>query len=297
MVILWGAFVRASGSGAGCGSHWPTCNGEVLPRPERIETLIEFTHRTTSGVAFILVLAQFVWAVRRLPRGHRVRKAAGWAFLLMVTEALVGAGLVLFQMVADNESIARAYWMAGHLTNTFALIAALVLTWWWAGHRPPTLIAGAPGARTAKRTLTAGAVAVVLVAVSGAVAALGDTLFPASSLSAGLAQDVAPSAHVFLRLRVWHPVLAMATALYLLACLGSLMGQNAFDGARRLVLAVGALLLTQVVIGFVNLALLAPIFMQLAHLLLADLAWMALVILLAEVRGAARAAPLEAGAL
>ncbi len=32
LVALWGAYVRATGSGAGCGSHWPTCNGEILPR-------------------------------------------------------------------------------------------------------------------------------------------------------------------------------------------------------------------------------------------------------------------------
>ncbi|MFN8454080.1 MAG: COX15/CtaA family protein [Anaerolineae bacterium] len=55
-VILWGAFVRASGSGAGCGSHWPLCNGEVIPRTPQMETLVEFTHRLTSGLALLLVI-------------------------------------------------------------------------------------------------------------------------------------------------------------------------------------------------------------------------------------------------
>src|ERR1043166_4793099 len=113
-VILVGAYVRASGSGAGCGSHWPMCNGQVIPRAPRLETLIEFTHRITSGLAFMMVLAQLVWALRAFPRGHGVRRAAAGAFALILSEALVGGGLVIFEMVAGNKSIARAYWMAAH---------------------------------------------------------------------------------------------------------------------------------------------------------------------------------------
>ena len=76
VVILWGAFVRASGSGAGCGSHWPLCNGEVVPVAVQVQTVIEFTHRVTSGTAFLLVIGLLVWARRAFPVGHQVRAAA-----------------------------------------------------------------------------------------------------------------------------------------------------------------------------------------------------------------------------
>ena len=103
-VILWGAYVRATGSGAGCGSHWPLCNGEVIPRTGQIETLVEFTHRLSSGAAFLLVVGMLVWAWRIFPRRHRVRAAAIFSMIFMITEAFVGAGLVLFELVADNAS-------------------------------------------------------------------------------------------------------------------------------------------------------------------------------------------------
>ena len=122
--------MRATGSGAGCGSHWPDCNGQIVPRNPSTATLIEFTHRATSGIAFLLVLVQMVLALRIFPRGHRVRRAAVGGFFLMVTEALVGAGLVIFEMVAGNTETARAFWMAAHLLNTFALLAALGLCAW-----------------------------------------------------------------------------------------------------------------------------------------------------------------------
>src|SRR5271169_3222577 len=84
LVVLWGAFVRATGSGAGCGDRWPLCNGVVTPRAPRIETVIEFTHRATSGLALMGVAGLCVWAFVLFPRGHRTRlfAALSMAFLL-----------------------------------------------------------------------------------------------------------------------------------------------------------------------------------------------------------------------
>src|SRR5690606_20615724 len=107
-------FVRATGSGAGCGSHWPTCNGQIIPRPEHIEMLIEFIHRLTSGLAGVVVLLLFIWAFRAYPKRHLVRKAAAFSLFFVITEGLVGAGLVLFEWVAYNDSIARVISMAVH---------------------------------------------------------------------------------------------------------------------------------------------------------------------------------------
>ncbi|HEX5691237.1 MAG TPA: COX15/CtaA family protein, partial [Roseiflexaceae bacterium] len=96
LVIVWGAYVRASGSGAGCGSHWPLCNGTVLPRAPQIETIVELAHRLTSGLALIAVLGLVVWAVRLWPGSHRVRRGAFASLFFIILEALIGAGLVLF---------------------------------------------------------------------------------------------------------------------------------------------------------------------------------------------------------
>ena len=123
LVVLWGAFVRATGSGAGCGRHWPMCNGEFVPRAPRLETLIELSHRVSSGAAFAFTAVLLVWALRAYPRGHRIRWGAGAAMLLMVSEAAVGAGLVLFELVAHDASMKRALSVSVHLVNTFLLLA------------------------------------------------------------------------------------------------------------------------------------------------------------------------------
>ncbi|MFM9013605.1 MAG: COX15/CtaA family protein, partial [Gemmatimonadota bacterium] len=150
LVILWGAYVRASGSGAGCGAHWPLCNGVVIPRAPALETIIELTHRATSGIALLLVVGQLVWARRVAPRRGALWWAAHAAMVLMLTEALVGAGLVLFEIVAENASLARAWWLAAHLLNTFGLLAMLGLVPW---------LAARAGATAASARATAGATA------------------------------------------------------------------------------------------------------------------------------------------
>ncbi len=276
-VILWGAFVRASGSGAGCGSHWPTCNGEVVPRPERIETVIEFTHRLTSGLAFILVLGVMIAALRARPKGHPMRAAAVASFVFMVLEAAVGAGLVLLELVAENRSMARAGWMAVHLINTFLLVASLTLTAWWSGEN-------AEGLRIRQHQaigwlMGIALVATIVVGVTGAVTALGDTLFPAESLGEGLRQDMSPTAHFLIRLRVWHPVAAVAVGLYAVGAGGLTAMLRPDPGVRRMAGLLAALFIAQIGGGLLNLLLLAPTWMQMIHLFMADAVWITLVIL------------------
>ena len=130
-VILWGAYVRATGSGAGCGAHWPLCNGEVVPRAPQVATVIEFSHRFSSGLTLIAIAVLVVWIFRVCAPGHPARLGAVLSGVLIVTEAAVGAGLVLFRLVADNASMARAMFVGVHLLNTFLLLGALTLTAWW----------------------------------------------------------------------------------------------------------------------------------------------------------------------
>src|ERR1035437_9962528 len=215
-VVLWGAFVRATGSGAGCGNHWPLCNGTATPGSPSAATIIEFTHRVTSGLDLALVALLVVWAFRRFPRQHPVRLGATLSALFLITEALVGAALVLLEHVAKNASVSRAYSLSTHLINTLTLLACLTLTAWWSTERvgqavPPALPRGRDVWMRGV-SLTAG----VVLGGRGALAALGDTLFPASSLAAGLAQDLDPAANIFLRLRIFHPMIAVAVGAWLL---------------------------------------------------------------------------------
>jgi heme A synthase len=274
-VILWGAYVRASGSGAGCGSHWPLCNGEVIPQTPQVATMIEFTHRLSSGLALLLVFGLIIWAFRRYPAGHSVRLGAGLSMFFMITEALVGAGLVLFELVAYDTSTTRALVIAIHLINTFLLLASLVLTAWWAsGGRPVQFKGqGGPGWMMALAFL-----AMLLLGASGAVTALGDTLFPATSLVEGLQQKFSPTAHVLVRLRLWHPLIAIAAGAYAIVVIGIVNTRLPDLLARRIGRVFTVLYFMQLASGSLNVVLLAPIWLQLWHLLLSDVLWITLVL-------------------
>jgi heme A synthase len=263
-VVLWGAYVRATGSGAGCGKNWPLCNGEVIPHSPGTARLIEFSHRATSGIDLALVALLVVWAFRAFPRRHPVRAGAVLSAVFLMTEALIGAALVLLEHVAQNASATRAYSLSTHLINTLTLLAFLTLTAWWAMGKP--LVRPAP-----LWTAIVSVVAVVLTGVTGAIAALGDTLFPVRSLAEGLAQDFDPGANIFVRLRWLHPLVAAAAGAWLLYyALRKPQGR-----------ALAALVCAQLTAGAANLLLRAPVAMQLVHLLIADLVWISLVLLCA----------------
>jgi len=277
-VIVWGVFVRASGSGAGCGNHWPLCNGVIVPTSPTTATLIELTHRVTSAFAGFLVLLLVFFARRAFEPGHLVRKLTWAALFLMITEGLIGGGLVLFEMVATNESLARGYWMSAHLINTFFLVAAQTLVVWASDRDARPSLAGRE--RAAWLTGTA-LFALLVTGISGAIAALGDTLFPAKSFAEGLAADTAAGAHLFVELRVLHPFVAVGTAIHVLI-VASTFARSADHATRVAAQRTGLLILAQVAVGFVNLLLAAPVSLQLVHLLLADFVWMSVVVLTAQ---------------
>jgi heme A synthase len=300
VVILWGAYVRATGSGAGCGAHWPLCNGEVLPRAPSAEMLIEFSHRLSSGLALVAVVALVLWTWRAVAAGHPARRSALAALVFIVVEALLGAGLVLFRLVAQDESLARAMVMPLHLANTMVLLLCLTLTAHFLSGGAPVAIAG--------RTRTFGALLALLVLMigvgkTGAIAALGDTLYPATSLLDGLKADLAPTSALLLRLRILHPALGVAVGAVLVfgaAAVPLAAGDRRGSAAKRAVVLLAGV---QIVLGFVNVWLLAPVWMQLTHLLGADLLWIALVLLTASAlarRESGRSVPgvrsLETGA-
>jgi heme A synthase len=275
-VIAGGAIVRATGSGAGCGSHWPECNGSIIPEGTS-ESIIEFSHRATSGLAFLAVMALFLLA--RRVEVIRVRRAAGAALVFMVGEVAIGAALVLGEWVGDDASVARAVLDGFHLVNTLFLVGALTLTAWWGGGGAPLRLRQMS---TDGRLLVGGLGAVLIVAAAGALTALGDTLFP----DASIADDVSSSSHFLVRLRVFHPLLAVATAVFLIVVARRIAARrDGFPG--RIAVALASICGGQLFIGFTNLGLGAPVWLQVVHLLVTNALWIALVLAVATELAAA----------
>ena len=268
IVILQGAFVRATGSGAGCGRDWPRCQGEILPLEHGLATWIEFSHRALSGLALIMGIWLLVKALRlrhQLP-GFLTFAATSAVFLLI--EALIGAGAVLTGLTGDNVSVARGLLVAFHLLNSLLLVGALALATLHAypGRTWPPVWSGQTGL---KLLIAVGLLAMMALMFSGGIAAMGNTMFPPESLQEGLSQDFSRAAHPLIRLRILHPFLGIGVGVYLWlshALTGWLKPAPAARPFRLLLLAVYGL---QLVVGAVNLALLGPIPLQLLHLALA----------------------------
>ncbi|RLT23773.1 MAG: heme A synthase [Chloroflexi bacterium] len=276
IVILWGAFVRATGSGAGCGNHWPLCNGEVIPRAPLLETIVEISHRLTSGLLLILIVGLTFFSFRLYPKGHIVRRGGVLTLVFVIIEALFGAALVLLELVAHNASLTRAFSMSLHLVNTLVLVGVITLTGMWVRG------VAAPDFKGRGRMLTwiiVGVVMTMLLGASGGIAALGDTLFPVTTFADGLAQDLDMTSNVLLRLRVLHPVIAIATGIVMVVVSQVIAQMNPVAGTRKASRVLLAAYVGQLVLGTVNMVLLAPIPIQLMHLLLADVIWIAFVVL------------------
>ena len=274
IVIAWGAYVRATGSGAGCGDHWPLCNGEVLPRDPSMARMIEFSHRLSSGLSLLLVAGLVFWSRRIFAKGHTVRRAALWSLGFILGEAAVGAMLVILQLVAGNDSVLRALVIAVHLVNTFLLLFWLSRVVFESGREHELTSTVSVG--RARFNVMLCMIAFGLTGAAGSIVALGDTLFPAKSLAEGMAQDFSDTAHFLIKLRIWHPVIAVFATAYVL--IQSVMLPRVFSGLvhKKLGLLVAAVIGLQMIGGFVNWWLLAPVPMQLFHLMFADLTWILL---------------------
>jgi len=280
-VILWGALVRATGSGAGCGDHWPLCNGTVIQHSPRVDTIIELTHRVTSGLSFFTAVGLLVWTFAGTTRGHLARYASLAAVVFTLIEAILGALLVKLGLTAQSQSPMRAPYLALHLTNTLLLLAALTLaahflsrthgyTW-----NRVSLVAPAG--------VTAAVMTVLIVGVTGSLAALGDTLFPATSIGAALAQDFSATSTWLVRWRWTHPTIAFFASVFLIWLLVRASRRSVHWDNRGLSALVLILLAAQYLLGVLDVVLLAPVWLQVVHLLGADVLWAALVVLTARL--------------
>jgi heme A synthase len=283
-VVLWGAYVRVSFSGDGCGAHWPLCNGELVPHAQQTKTLVELAHRVTSGGSLVVAIVLFVWALRIAPKRSDVRRYSAWVLFFTASEALIGAAIVLLRLVAHDKSLVRGVSTSLHLTNTFLLLACIAIT--------TRVATGAPALAFRKRgwlgVLSAAAIFVtIFIAATGSIAALGDTLYPSHSVAEGLAQDVAPSAPLFIRLRSLHPFIAVFGGVLLLGLASFAPAARPTRDVQRLGRALSVAYFVQVALGVINIRFLAPTGLQLLHLLSADVVWVLLVLLSTAALGEA----------
>jgi heme A synthase len=288
LVVLFGAVVRITGSGAGCGQHWPTCQGEIIHLPRTLATAIELSHRLTSGISLILVVALAVVARRRFVAGHPVRFFSTAAVVLMIVESLVGAALVLLRLVGENGSAARAAVMSVHLVNTSLLAGSIALTAWTARHAVPRRwLPSCP----LDWALVASLLAALAVSVTGAITALGDTLYPVhteSDVATRIAADHTPTATLIERLRAVHPLVAFAGAVLFVVVAWKTREIRPRPEVIRGANLVIALVFAQVTAGVTNILLSAPGWMQVIHLAIATCLWLSLVVFYATAMAGRR---------
>jgi heme a synthase len=286
LVIIWGVFLRASKSGDGCGQHWLTCHGEVIPSAPELKTVIEFSHRITSALDGLVVIGLLIWAFllwksSKSVKNNLVLKMAVGSFLFVIVEGALGAGLVLTGNTAETLTAARPFWMAGHLITTLVLLAFLSLTAWFASGgklfnfkaKPQILL-----------LLGLAVLGILFVGMSGSVAALSSMIFPSETLTEGIAKDFSATSNILLRLRVSHPILSVSVSVYLIFLANWLkMKAGNLSGVTRWSNILSVLIIIQIAFGSLTLLTLAPIVMQIGHLLLADLVWISFVLMSANV--------------
>jgi len=286
VVIMWGVFLRASKSGDGCGQHWLTCHGEVIPSAPELKTVIEFSHRITSMLDGFIVIGLLIWAFlnwrgEKVEKNTLILKMAIGCLVFVIIEGLLGAGLVLTGNTAETLTAARPFWMAGHLITTLVLLTFLTLTAWFASGGKQFDFNAHPKILF---FLSLAIIGILLVGLSGSVAALSSMIFPSETLTEGIAKDFSATSHTLLRLRVSHPILSISVGVYLIFLAGwlkSKAGENFRVSHWANVLTI--LVLVQFAAGALTLVTLAPIVMQIIHLVLADAVWITFVLLSASV--------------
>ncbi|MBT8198380.1 MAG: COX15/CtaA family protein [Acidimicrobiia bacterium] len=276
IVISTGALVRATESGAGCGESWPRCDGALIPVSTDAATVIEFTHRMATVASSIAVAWLVIWALRAVGRSHRVGRAALATAGFFAGEVVIGALLVVFGWVDQDSSVGRLIVVPLHLVNTFLLLGAITLVAWWAaGHR------AIEWKGAARRPVAVAIGGMLLIGITGAWNALADTLFPPDSVLDAVRQEFGNSAELLVRLRVIHPIVAIAVGLSLV-WFARRVRARLDDDARRFSRWIELIVFGQFVIGILNIALLTPVEVQLIHLAVADVLWVLVVLVAAS---------------
>jgi len=274
-VVIGGALVRATDSGAGCGESWPICGGRLIPDIGTHHTAIEISHRLMTGLLGIVLVTLFLTVRRRFARTHRLRRAVSAAGILLIVESLLGASLVLFGWVEYDASIARLIVVPIHLVNTFLLVGSMTLVVYIAGGGRPFRV----NLGSIRNKLIATSLVVILViGATGALNALADTLILSGHLRESSPGEVLVSEPVLRQVRTIHPFTAIIGGL-ILFMLARYLTANAERRVRLLGSAVQGIIWLQFILGLLNVALEVPLEIQLVHLFVADVLWIAFVMI------------------
>ena len=266
LIILWGAWVRISHSGDGCGQSWPSCQGQYFIDTEKPgKTWIEWIHRATSGLFGMTVILLVILSFLKFPPHHPVRKSTLYVLFFTISEALIGAGLVLAGLTGSNVSPARVLIMNLHLLNSLLLTSCLFICWRLSLKKSFVFPHLAPFVFIP---------IFFLIAFFGSLSSLASSLFPSSSLWEGLTLDFASESPWLIRLRLLHPLLALIFGggflLYFFTAPFSSPRWKAFA------LCLSLALLS----GLMNLLLLSPVILKLTHLLLVYFLTMSFILIL-----------------
>jgi cytochrome c oxidase assembly protein subunit 15 len=268
LIIAWGAWVRISGSGDGCGAHWPLCHGEAIPSAANVKTWTEVSHRYSTALFGLFVIAQLIAIRRLMPRSNPARYWIWWTVFFTATEALIGRMLVTHGLVDESRDLSRLVVMPLHLVNTSLLLFSEVMT-------AESIVFGLRHSSVLttrqRRWIAMGIVFAVLLLTSGAIAALGSHLMPASSLQQGLAHDLHSDSHIAVRLRLLHPLLGLAIPLISWFIFSYRATEAPPQHLSSMYCQLGISVLVMVLIGILTLSLLAPTWLKLLHLTMANL--------------------------
>ena len=208
--ILAGAFVRATGSGDGCGATWPTCKGKIIPALSDTSELIEFSHRSVSGVLLVVTLIIFA-KTRRFQKDSLVRTVTNFLTFFVILEALIGAVIVIFEWVGLNSSLPRIIAVPIHLVNTFGLLGSYAILC-------KILQDDLENIRPMfNKNFILISSLFLLSGATGSITALADVLFPSASFIEGFLADFDKTSEVLTRLRILHPIVSSTLSIVLYA--------------------------------------------------------------------------------
>jgi len=259
--ILAGAFVRATGSGDGCGATWPTCKGRIIPSLSDTSEIIEFSHRGISGILLIVTLYIFVNS-RKLEKGSIARRVANYLTFFVLFEALIGAVIVIFEWVGLNSSLPRIVAVPIHLVNTFGLLASYVILFKILENKLDSI------KNLWDRNFIIISILFLLTGATGSITALADVLYPSASFIEGFLDDFDRTSEVLTRLRIFHPV--VSTILSIALYIESKQLQKRFDINTNF---LKFLIFAAVFLGVANVLSNIVLFLSIFHLALADLLW------------------------
>ena len=259
--ILAGAFVRATGSGDGCGATWPTCKGRIIPSLSDTSELIEFSHRSVSGVLLIVTLIIFA-KTRKYQKDSLVRTVTNYLTFFVIFEALIGAVIVIFEWVGLNSSLPRIIAVPIHLVNTFGLLGCYAILYkiLYENIEEITSMFNKNFIFISSLFLLSGA--------TGSIAALADVLFPSASFIEGFLADFDRTSEVLTRLRILHPIVSSALSIVLYVY--SIRINKKYNIRVK---PLQTLIFVAVFLGFLNVLSNIILPLSILHLAIADFLW------------------------